>query len=71
MKIDRTVKPAVNNETSRAHQVRQLLDRAAGRSSRTDEDKRAASRPTVRRPPVTPRTYAHSHSKLLLEYRLI
>lgn len=56
MKIDRTVKPAVNNETSRAHQVRQLLDRAAGRSSRTDEDKRSASRPMVRRPPVTPRT---------------
>ncbi|GLV45796.1 mitochondrial ribosomal protein S31 [Carabus blaptoides fortunei] len=52
MKIDRTVNPAVNNEASRAHQVRQLLDRAAGKTSRTDQHKHSASRPMVRRPPV-------------------
>lgn len=57
MKIDRSVKPIANNEASRAHQVRQLLDKTSRKQYNNDDQyKNINNKRFTRKPIYSPQT---------------
>lgn len=56
MKIDRLAKPIVNNEASRAHQVRQLLDKTSRKQYNNDQSKNISNKRFTRKPTYSPQT---------------